>query len=312
MAFESEQLIAHRWKLGTKLGAGAFGEVFMATDVVTGEVFAVKMERIGNKHPQLLYEHRVYKWLNNSSSKVVGVPCPKHFGTLGSSFNVLVMDLLGPSLEDRLNEVRRRMSLKSVLMIAIQAMRRIEFVHSKSFLHRDIKPDNMLMGSEDVSTLYLVDFGLAKRYRDHVTKQHLPYREGKHLTGTARYASVRTHSGIEQSRRDDLESLGYVLVYLFNGMLPWQGIRVANKKQKYAKIREKKATITMRELCRDMPSQMMEYFRYVKKLEFDDRPDYSYLRSLFRKAIERKGYVDDGIFDWFENSSHKSSRKPRR
>lgn len=311
MALDTDHLIGNRWKLGSKLGAGAFGEVFMATDVATGDVVAVKMERVGNKHPQLLYENRVYKWLNNSTADIVGVPRPRYFGPMGS-YNVLVMDLLGPSLEDRLNECHRRLSLKSVLMIAIQAMRRIEFVHSKSFLHRDIKPDNMLMGNDDPSTVYLVDFGLAKRYRDHVSKQHLPYREGKHLTGTARYASIRTHLGIEQSRRDDLESLGYVLVYLFKGVLPWQGIRVANKKQKYAKIREKKETISVRELCKDMPSQMVEYFRYVRRLQFEDRPDYSYLRSLFRRALERKGLGDDGIFDWMESSSHKSSRKSRK
>lgn len=314
MAFDAEHVIINqRWKLGPKLGAGAFGEVYRATDVSTGEELAVKMERIGNKHPQLLYENRVYKWLNNSSADVYGIPKPRYFGPI-ANYNVLVMDLLGPSLEDRLNEVKRRMSLKTVLMIAIQAMRRIEFVHSKSFLHRDIKPDNMLMGAKtkDASTLYLVDFGLAKRFRDHISKEHLPYKEGKHLTGTARYASVRTHLGIEQSRRDDLESLGYVLVYLFRGSLPWQGIRVANKKQKYAKIREKKESIGFRELCRDMPSQMVEYFKYVKRLDFDDRPDYSFLRSLFRKALEKKNYEDDGVFDWMDNSSHKSSRKFRK
>lgn len=312
MALDTDQLIGNKWKLGAKLGAGAFGEVYQATDVTTGETFAVKMERVGNKHPQLLYENRVYKWLNNSSNEVVGVPRSRYFGTIGNTYNVLVMDLLGPSLEDRLNEVKRRMSLKSVLMIGIQAMRRIEFVHSKSFLHRDIKPDNMLMGVHDPSTLYLVDFGLAKRYRDHVTKQHLPYREGKHLTGTARYASIRTHLGIEQSRRDDLESLGYVLIYLFHGVLPWQGIRVANKKQKYAKIREKKETISLRDLCKDMPSQFIDYFKYVRRLQFEDRPDYSFLRSLFRKALERRHFEDDGVFDWLDSSSHRSSRKSRK
>lgn len=308
---DGEHLVAGRWQLGSKLGAGAFGEVFKARDVDTGEDVAVKMEKIGNKHPQLLYENRVYKWLNNNSNDVVGVPKPRYYGPMGG-YNVLVMDLLGPSLEDRLNECRRRMSIKSVLMIGIQAMRRIEYVHSKSFLHRDIKPDNMLMGSRDTSIVYLVDFGLAKRYRDHTSKQHMPYREGKHLTGTARYASVNTHLGVEQSRRDDLESLGYVLVYLYNGQLPWQGIRIANKKQKYAKIRDKKQSILPRELCKDMPHQMTEYFRYVRRLAYEDRPDYSYLRSLFRKALDRMNMSDDGVFDWMENSSNRASRKMRK
>lgn len=310
MALDTDRLVNGRWKLGAKLGAGAFGEVCMATHIETGEVVAVKMERIGNKHPQLLYENRVYKWLNNSSNDLMGVPRPYYFGQM-NGYNVLVMDFLGPSLEDRLNDCGRHLSIKSVMMIGIQAMRRIEFVHSKSFLHRDIKPDNMLMGSHDTSTVYVVDFGLAKRYRDHATKQHLPYREGKHLTGTARYASINTHMGIEQSRRDDLESLGYVLVYLHKGSLPWQGIRAQNKKQKYAKILHKKQHTSVRDLCKDIPA-MAEYFRYVKRLQFDDRPDYSYLRSLFRKALERKGLEDDGVFDWMESSSHRSSRRSRR
>lgn len=311
MALDTDHLVAGRWKLSQKLGAGAFGEVYMAKDVNTGAVVAAKMEKSSTKHPQLNYENRVYKWLNHRSDDLVGVPRPHFYGIL-SGYNVLVMDLLGPSLEDLLNECRRRMSIKSVLMIGIQAMRRIEFIHSKSFLHRDIKPDNMLMGSTDSSTVYLVDFGLAKRYRDHNTKQHMPFRAGKHLTGTARYASVHTHLGIEQSRRDDLESLGYVMVYLSKGSLPWQGIRLANKKQKYAKIRDRKQHISLRELCKDMPGQMVDYFRYVRRLEFEDRPDYSYLRSLFRRALERKNLVDDGIFDWMDSSSHRSSRKSRK
>lgn len=296
---ESKRVIGGRWRVGTKLGSGAFGDVYQATDVRTGKQCAIKMEYKGNKHLQLLYESRVYKWLHNCTSEVIGVARTRQYITT-HTHNVLVMDLLGLSLEARVNEANtRRLSLKTILMIAIQALRRIEHVHSKSYIHRDIKPDNILTGlNQDAATLYLVDFGLAKRYRDHVTKAHMPFRKGRSFVGTARYASIWTHMGMEQSRRDDLESLGYVLVYLFNGVLPWQGIRTVNKKEKYSRIREKKRNTSVRDLCRGMPSQVGDYFRSVRALEFDERPDYSYLRSLFRTALERRHLQDDGVFDW--------------
>jgi len=154
----------------------------------------------------------------------------------------MVMDLLGPSLEDLFQFCKRKLSLKSILMLAQQMLKLIEFLHQNNFIHRDIKPDNFVMGiGKRSSTVYMIDFGLAKKYRDPKTLQHLPYRTLKNLTGTPRYASINTHLGIEQSRRDDLQSLGYVLLYFCRGSLPWQGLPAKNKKQKYQKITEKKS-----------------------------------------------------------------------
>lgn len=312
-AGERGELVNRKWRLGARLGAGAFGEVYQATDIETGEQVAVKMEKAGAKHPQLNYEQKVYRWLNASSTtgarRVPGVPTSRWFGRHGES-NALVIDRLGPSLEDRLTECNRRLSLKSVLMVANQALRRLEYIHGRLFLHRDIKPDNALMGTgAEQHVLYLVDFGLAKRYKDHRTHEHIPWRKDKHLTGTARYASIWTHEGIEQSRRDDLESLGYVLVYLAKGSLPWQGLRAANKKQKYEKILARKRAVSKPELCRDLPRQFVDYFHTVGQLEFEERPDYSYLRGLFRRAFENEHYVDDGVFDWMEPARAPSAGK---
>uniref|UniRef100_A0A803MRN6 non-specific serine/threonine protein kinase n=1 Tax=Chenopodium quinoa TaxID=63459 RepID=A0A803MRN6_CHEQI len=214
-------------------------------------------------------------------------------------YNVLVMDLLGPSLEDLFNFCSRKFSLKTVLMLADQMINRIEFVHSKSFLHRDIKPDNFLMGlGRRANQVYVIDFGLAKKYRDTTTHQHIPYRDNKNLTGTARYASMNTHLGIEQSRRDDLESLGYVLMYFLRGSLPWQGLKAGTKKQKYERISEKKVSTSIEALCRGYPTEFASYFHYCRSLRFDDKPDYAYLKRIFRDLFIREGFQFDYVFDW--------------
>jgi casein kinase 1 epsilon len=146
--------------------------------------------------------------------------------------------------------------------------------------------------------VYIIDYGLAKKYRDLQTHKHIPYRENKNLTGTARYASVNTHLGVEQSRRDDLESLGYVLMYFLRGSLPWQGLKAGTKKQKYDKISEKKMLTPVEVLCKSYPSEFISYFHYCRSLRFEDKPDYSYLKRLFRDLFIREGYQFDYVFDW--------------
>ena len=144
----------------------------------------------------------------------------------------------------------------------------------------------------------VIDFGLAKKYRDPKTHFHIPYRENKNLTGTARYASINTHLGVEQSRRDDMESLGYVMLYFCRGSLPWQGLKAATKKQKYDRIMEKKMTTPTEVLCRGFPNEFSIYLNYTRSLRFDDKPDYSYLRKIFRDLFVREGFQYDYVFDW--------------
>ncbi|KAJ3694978.1 hypothetical protein LUZ60_000355 [Juncus effusus] len=306
-----EPRVGNKFRLGRKIGSGSFGEIYLGTNIQTTEEVAIKLESVKTKHPQLLYESKIYRILQGGT----GIPNVRWFGVEGD-YNVLVMDLLGPSLEDLFNFCSRKLSLKTVLMLADQMINRVEFVHSKSFLHRDIKPDNFLMGlGRRANQVYVIDFGLAKKYRDTSTHQHIPYRENKNLTGTARYASVNTHLGIEQSRRDDLESLGYVLMYFLRGSLPWQGLKAGTKKQKYEKISEKKVATSIEALCRGYPTEFASYFHYCRSLRFDDKPDYSYLKRLFRDLFIREGFQFDYVFDWtilkYQQSQIASSAPPR-
>ncbi|TYJ24116.1 hypothetical protein E1A91_A08G238600v1 [Gossypium mustelinum] len=289
-----DRVVGGKFKIGRKIGAGSFGELYLGVNTETGEEIAIKMEPAKTRHPQLHYESKLYMLLQGGT----GIPQLKWFGVEGD-YNVMVIELLGPSLEDLYNYCNRKLSLKSVLMLADQLINRVEFMHSRGFLHRDIKPDNFLMGlGRKANQVYIIDYGLAKKYRDLQSHKHIPYRENKNLTGTARYASVNTHLGVEQSRRDDLESLGYVLMYFLRGSLPWQGLKAGTKKQKYDKISEKKMVTPVEVLCKSYPSEFVSYFHYCRSLRFEDKPDYSYLKRLFRELFIREGYQFDFVYDW--------------
>ncbi|CAI9108510.1 OLC1v1008110C1 [Oldenlandia corymbosa var. corymbosa] len=302
-------LVGDKYRLGRKIGSGSFGVIYVGTNIHTNEEVAIKLENVKtNHHPQLLYESKVYRVLQGGP----GIPNVRWAGPDGSggNYDALVMDLLGQSLEDLFDLCDRKFSLKTVLMLADQMINRVEFVHSKSFLHRDIKPDNFLMGSGSrANQVFIIDFGLAKKYRDSSTHQHIPYRENKELTGSARYASINTHLGIEQSRRDDLESIGYVLMYFLRGSLPWQRLPGGTKKQKYESISQKKVATSIESLCRGYPPEFASYFYFCRSLRFQDQPDYAYLRRMFRDLFVRQGFQLDYVFDW-TMSSGEDGRRP--
>ncbi|VEU41845.1 unnamed protein product [Pseudo-nitzschia multistriata] len=303
-----ELRVGKKYRLGRKIGSGSFGDIYLGTNMTTGEEVAIKLESVKTKHPQLLYESKIYRILHGG----LGIPNVRWYGIEGD-YNVMVLDLLGPSLEDLFNYCGRRFQLKTVLMLADQLLSRLEYVHTKSFIHRDVKPDNFLIGlGKRQSVIHIIDFGLAKKYRDPRSHQHIPYRENKNLTGTARYASINTHIGIEQSRRDDLESLGYVLMYFIRGSLPWQGLKANTKKQKYERIMDRKMSTSTEQLCKGYATEFRSYFEYCRSLRFEDRPDYAYLKRLFKELFYRKGFQYDNMFDWTVlNLQQERSRAPQ-
>ena len=287
-------VVGGKYRLHKRIGSGSFGVIYLGNNIITGEEVGIKLEEVRCRHPQLFYESKIYRYLQGGA----GISNIYWYGVEGE-FNVMVIDLLGPSLEDLLNLCNRRFNLKTVLMLADQMITRVEYIHAKNFLHRDIKPDNFLIGlNRKMTCVYIIDFGLTKKYRDPKTQQHIPYREGKSLTGTARYTSINTHLGIEQSRRDDLEGLGYVFFYFLKGSLPWQGLPAQNKKEKYEKIMERKISTPTETLCRGFPLEFMNYINYCRNLRFEDRPDYSYLKRMFKELFFRENYTNDQIYDW--------------
>jgi serine/threonine protein kinase len=215
------------------------------------------------------------------------------------------MDLLGPSLEDVLAMCGGTLSLKSVLMLADQMITMLEHIHSKNLIHRDIKPENFVIGlGDDENRLHAIDYGLAKKYRDVKTFEHIPYKENKPFAGTARYASTHTHQGIEQSRRDDMEAVGNVLVYLAKGSLPWQQTTAGTKQEHFQQMGEKKSSTSIADLCESLPSAFVSYFESCRSLRFDQKPNYHNLRALFKKALAELEYEADSVFDWMLLKSH--------
>lgn len=285
--------VGGRYRLGKKIGTGAFGEIYEGIDIFTGGEVAIKLEHMSSKIPQLLFEAKLLKNLSST-----GIPNMIWFGVAGE-YNTMVMDILGQNLEDLFSFCTRNFTLKTILAIAIQMIERIKHVHDNHYVHRDIKPENFMIGKySNEHLIYLIDFGLAKRYRDEHTKIHLTYKENKTMTGTARYASRNAHKGIEQSRRDDLESIAYVLIYFFKGSLPWQGLKIIEKEEKYKKIKEIKEKLTPYELCDGLPIEFAKFLEYSQNLQFDEEPNYKYVIDMFKQLYKSKEYENNYLYDW--------------
>ena len=285
-------LIFDRYKLLKKLGAGSFGSIYSAE--YEQKLYAIKLEE--KKYGHNLLEHEAYIM---SHLKSPALPEVKAFG-YSTIHNILVMELMGKSLEDIFESFpTKKFSIRCVCNIGFQMIEILEYIHNKHIIHRDIKPDNFVTGlNEKRKYIYILDFGLSKKFRSSKTLKHYPVIKSKNLTGTARYASINALNGLTQSRRDDLEAVGYVIMYFLRGRLPWQGIPVKNKEERYKKIMEKKLATSAEELCKGFPKQFTDYINYTRGLQYEQDPDYDYLKNLFITTLNNEGFNIDCYYDW--------------
>ena len=299
------KLIFSKYLIRKKIGKGSFGIVYQGINTSTNEKIALKVEK-REKNQQGTLENEAMRLVYLQGEGIPKVYC---YGN-NQSHNLLVEELLGKSLEDIFNYYGKPFSLKTVCVLGIEMIKRIQFIHQKFYIHRDIKPDNFMTGrGENEKNIYIIDFGLAKKYYSVSKAQHIKFCTGKHLIGTARYCARNAHRGYEQGRRDDIESIGYVLMYFLLGVLPWQGLKIKKNEDQFEKIAEKKYNTPFEELTEGQPEEFLMYFKYIDNLKFEDQPNYVYLIGLFQTMIDkycRECFYD---FDWKKDSCTYVSRE---
>jgi casein kinase 1 len=283
----------NKYTITKYIGSGSFGDVFEARNKKTNELVALKIPiQTDDKDGQtsLIYEAKIYKQISNPQKGVASMKI-----TSCKDKKIIVMDLLGASLESLIDKYKK-FSLKTVILLAIKMIDVIKYIHSCGYIHRDIKPDNFVIGYNNPNNIYCIDFGLAKKYLKR-NDEHITFSTSKKFCGTVRYASIAAHKNHEQGRKDDLEAIGYILVYLFKGKLPWQGIKHKDKKERYRLIGEKKEATTDEELCDKMPKEFCIFLKYVRNMDFDEKPHYSALRKMFVRLYESRNY-DNNNLEW--------------
>ena len=266
-------------------------------NVKTNEIYACKLESKNELNPQLYHESKIMKIMKNCT----GFPACYIFCCTEQD-KIIVMDYLGANLVTIMNKLpNKKYTVKTALMIMIQCLERLKSLHDKGIIHRDMKPENFVIGRKNKErAIYLIDFGLSKKYIND-NNIHISMKTDRNMIGTVRYISMNTHQGFEQSRRDDLESLIYIIIYFIKGELPWQKIKYKSKSEKYNRIFEmkKKTTENGGELYENLPSEIQTIMEYILGLEFTEKPNYSMLKNAIEIILAKLNYTNDLQFDWY-------------
>ncbi|EMD34927.1 hypothetical protein CERSUDRAFT_96839 [Gelatoporia subvermispora B] len=285
------------WQCNEILGEGSF--VYNAFHLFTKDEVAIKVDMPDEELHlpcALPYEAKIYRVLQGH----LGILEPRWYGEEGGA-GVMIMDRLGPNLDQLRRFCRGTFSMKTICMLALQMISRIEFAHSRGIVIRDIKPTNFAMGmNAHRNVLFIIDFGVAKLCMNPMTGRHIPFRSGRRHIGTARYSSYNSHFGHEFGRRDDIEAFGTTLLFLLHGKLPWQGIYAPNEDAKLRRIGEMKAGDAMRKLLAQSPPELTALFNHSRSLSFEDKPDYDLIRGLFLRRMQQEKWTNDGLFDWID------------
>ena len=273
---ETNSMIGNKYRIIEKIGSGSFGEIYKGENIRTKEMVAIKMELIDSDMKMIANESRIYQYLKGSKLEGnTGFPTVKWYG-IHENHYYMVMNLLGESLKD-LQKVNTRFSLKMTIHIGIKMLKLLETIHEKGLIHRDIKPDNFLFGiNEHCNDLYLIDFGLCKRYI-YDDGRHIPMKQTKQMIGSLNFCSIHSHLCMELGRRDDLESLGYIMIYLFMGKLEWSTM---NSRES---IHQAKINILMNRGF--IPDIFLNYFEYIRCIQFEEKPDYEFIRNILEENI---------------------------
>ena len=290
------KIIFGKFQIMKLIGKGAYSRIFSVKNLANNNIFAMKVQDKSEFYGNLENEAYILYQL-----KGLGIPKIISYGRY-RKYKVLVMELLGKSIDQMFIEninIEEKLKKKDAILAGIQMLDRIEYIHSKNLLHLDIKPNNFLVGEPDSSLIYIIDFGFSKQYKSFRTGKHIHYSKKNYFNGNLVFSSARTMNGIESSRRDDLESLGYVLIHLFSKELPWENIPYKNNNEYAQKAYRLKKTIPLETLCKDAPKEMIDFMKYVKSLKFEEQPNYNYLRNLLGNAIKK---YKDVHFSWVNKS----------